>query len=264
MRGAEGAMGHLGRVRRVAGPWRRTVAIAGVSLVVLVIGVLLLVQAVGGAQQLAAWMEALEALGVRLSELVERSGAWAPLTYVVAKAVTFITVPWIGYPLNVASGALFGLVGGVLLTALGDTLGACTLFLLSRWAGYRVVARLVGTDRMSRVDAVLDRGLGGWRELLFFRVVVPIPFNLVSLAAGLAYKLRPWHFATVTFLTAAPKIFTVGIGAGFVAGEWMEVAVATGLFVVAIAALLSRRRVRKAVVRLLRWRRDEEALSRNG
>ncbi|CAN5213967.1 hypothetical protein BH24ACT16_BH24ACT16_14920 [soil metagenome] len=257
-------MSHLKRITWAAGPWRKRLLVASISLAILLVLGFLLVQAIGGVQRLSEAMGQLEALGVWMSELVERSGAWAPLTYVIAKALTFITVPLIGYPLNVASGALFGLVGGVLLTAVGDTLGACTLFLLSRWAGRRTVERLAGEERMARVNSVLDRGLGGWRELLFFRVVVPIPFNLVSLAAGLAYKLRLWHFAIITFLTASPKIFTVGIGAGFVAGEWLEVAVAGGLFVVAIAALLSLRRFRKAVVRALRWRRDEEALSHEG
>lgn len=249
-------MSHLKRVGWAAGPWRRTLLLVLGALGLLLVAGLLFLQAIGGTQQLAMLMEQLQALGLRLGEWVERSGPWAPLTYVVAKALTFMTVPWVGYPLNVASGALFGLFWGVLLTAIGDTLGGCILFLLSRWAGHRAVQRLIGEERMQRVDAVLDRGLGGWRELLFFRVVVPIPFNFVSLAAGLAYKLPLQHFAIVTFLTASPKIFTVGIGAGFVAGEWMEVALASALFVVAVAALLTKRSVRKAIVRALRWRRD--------
>lgn len=251
-------MGHLKRVIWALGPWRRAITVAGVSVVALLVAGVLLIQAIGGMQRLAAIMDGLTEIGVWMGGFVEASGAWAPVTYVAAKALTFITIPWIGYPLNVASGALFGLVWGVLLTAIGDTLGACTLFLLSRWAGRRTVERFAGEERMQRVDTVLDRGLGGWRELLFFRVVMPIPFNLVSLAAGLAYKLPLRHFAVVTFLTASPKIFTVGLGAGFVAGEWLEVAVAAGLFLIAVAALLTRRRVRKAIVRGLRRRRDEE------
>lgn len=261
-------MSHLKRITWAAGPWRKRLLVAGISLAILLVLGFILVQALGGVQQLVALVDQakaqLQALGVPVRDWVAQSGPLAPLTYVISKALIFIFVPVAGYPLNVASGALFGLVGGVLLTAIGDTLGACALFLLSRWAGHRAVKRVIGEERMQRVDRVLDRGLGGWRELLFFRVVVPIPFNLVSLAAGLAYKLPLRHFALVTFLTASPKIFTVGLGAGFVAGEWLEVAVAGGLFVFALAALLSLRRFRKAVVRALRWRRDEEALSQEG
>ena len=40
---------------------------------------------------------------------------------------------------------------------------------------------------MARVDRIIDTGLGGWRELLFFRVVVPMPITQSGhLAAGLA------------------------------------------------------------------------------
>ena len=202
--------------------------------------------------------------GERLRGLVEQSGAWAPLTYVAAKAATFIFLPWAGYPLNVASGALFGLFWGVILTALGDTLGGCILYGLSRWAGRPAVARILGESRMARVDRVVDTGLGGWRELLFFRVVVPIPYNLVSLAAGLAPTLTLRQYATVTFLTAAPKVFTVGIGAGLVTGEWMEVAVACVLVVIAVAAMLTVRSVREALMRALRWRRKEKRLEEEG
>jgi uncharacterized membrane protein YdjX (TVP38/TMEM64 family) len=89
---------------------------------------------------------------------------------------------------------------------------------------------------------------------------VPIPYNLVSLAAGLAPTLTLRHYVTVTFLTAAPKVFTVGIGAGLVTGEWMEVAVAGGLVVISVAAMLTLPSVRKALTRVLRWRRREKRI----
>ncbi len=234
---------------------RRSLLMVGlIALVVLAVVGFLVVRALGGTEGLAGLMDQTQALGLRLRELVEQSGPLAPLTYLVAKALTFIFLPWGGYPLNVASGSLFGLFWGFILTAAGDTLGGCLLFCLSRWKGRPVVARVVGEGRMARVDGVLDRGLGGWQELLFFRVVVPIPYNLVSLAAGLAPKLRLRSYVLVTFLTTAPKIFTVGLGAGLVTGEWAEVAVAGVLFVLAFAALLARRDIRKALTRALRWR----------
>ena len=230
------------------------------ALVVLLVVGVLVVKALGGAEHLATLLEQVQTIGLRMRDWIEHSGPLAPLTYLAAKAVTFIFLPWAGYPLNVASGALFGLFWGVVLTALGDTLGGCILYGLSRWAGRPAVARILGEGRMARVDRIVDTGLGGWRELLFFRVIVPVPYNIVSLAAGLAPTLTLRQYAAVTFLTAAPKVFTVGIGAGLVTGEWMEVAVAGGLVVIAVAALLTRRNVREALVRALRWRRRENRL----
>ena len=240
--------------------WSGPVVVGLLALVALAVIGFFVVRAFGGSEQMAGLMEQLQAAGLRMRDWIEQSGPWAPLTYLVAKAATFIFLPWAGYPLNVASGALFGLFWGVILTALGDTLGGCILYGLSRWAGRPAVARIVGEGRMARVDRIVDTGLGGWRELLFFRVVVPIPYNLVSLAAGLAPTLTLRQYATVTFLTAAPKVFTVGIGAGLVTGEWMEIAVACVLVVIAVAAMLTVRSVREALMRALRWRRREKRL----
>jgi uncharacterized membrane protein YdjX (TVP38/TMEM64 family) len=252
------------QIEWAARPWRGRIVVGLLVLVVLGVVGFFVVRALGGTQQLAVLMEQVQTVGLRMRDWIEQSGPWAPFTYLVAKAVTFICLPWAGYPLNVASGALFGLFWGVILTALGDTLGGCILYGLSRWAGRPTVARIVGESRMARVDRIIDTGLGGWRELLFFRVVVPIPYNLVSLAAGLAPTLTLRQYAIVTFLTAAPKVFTVGIGAGLVTGEWMEVAVACVLVVIAVAAMLTVRSVREALMRALRWRRKEKRLEEEG
>jgi len=249
------------RVDWAGRPWLVLVVVGLLALIVLAVVGFFVVGPLGGARQLAVIMEQVQTLGLRMRDWIEHSGPWAPLTYLLAKAVTFIFLPWAGYPLNVASGALFGLFWGVVLTALGDTLGGCVLYGLSRWAGRPAVARILGERRMARVDRIVDTGLGGWRELLFFRVVVPIPYNFVSLAAGLAPTLTLRQYAVVTFLTAAPKVFTVGIGAGLVTGEWMEVAVAGGLVVISVAALLTQRSIREALMRALRWRRRETRLN---
>jgi uncharacterized membrane protein YdjX (TVP38/TMEM64 family) len=242
-------------------PRRGPVVVGLLAVVVLALVAFFVVRVLGsGDEQLAALMEQLQTAGSSMRDWIEQSGPWAPFTYLAAKAATFIFLPWAGYPLNVASGALFGLFWGVVLTALGDTLGGCILYGLSRWAGRPAVARILGESRMARVDRVVDTGLGGWRELLFFRVVVPIPYNLVSLAAGLAPTLTLRQYATVTFLTAAPKVFTVGIGAGLVTGEWMEIAVVGLLVVIAFAAMLTLPSVREALRRALRWRRREQRI----
>lgn len=256
-------MSHLKRITRTLEPWRGKILVALVSLAVLLILGFLFLQAIGGIQQLAVLVDQfkaqLQALGEPVRDWVAQTGPWAPLTYLFSKALIFIFVPVAGYPLNVASGALFGLFWGLTLTIVGDTLGGCALFLLSRWAGRPAVARLLGKGRMSQVDRVLDIGLGGWRELLFVRVILPIPFNLVSLAAGLVPKLRLRSLILIISLTELTKIYLVGIGAGLATGEWWPIAAsAVGLPVIAVVALFTRRRVRKAIVRALRWRRYKE------
>ncbi len=243
--------------RRVLPGWAaerwRGLVVAALLALVLLTGAIFLVWWFGGFEQLRALSEELQALGERLRALVEGAGPWAPLAYVAAKAFTFAVVPPASSPLNIASGALFGLFWGVLLTAIGDTLAGCTLYGLARALGRGPVARLVGDRGMKRVDRVLDRGLGGWPELTFVRLVLPIPYNLVSLAAGLTRELSFRQYLVVTFLTASiPNVFEVGFGAGLATGQWAEAALAVGLTAIGVAALLTRRSVRETLVRVLR------------
>lgn len=232
---------------------RRGLIVAGLLTLWFLAGVIFLVWWFGGFEQLRALSEELRALGKRLQALVEGAGPWAPLAYVAAKAFTFAVVPPASSPLNVASGALFGLFWGVLLTAIGDTLAGCALYGVARALGRGPVARLVGERGMERVDRVLDRGLGGWPELLFVRLVLPIPYNLVSLAAGLTRELSFRQYLVVTFLTASiPNVFEVGFGAGLATGQWAEAALAVGLTAIGVAALFTRRSIRETLVRVLR------------
>lgn len=257
-------MSHLRRITRAIRPWRKALLVALISLVALLAAGFIVVQALGGVQQVVVLVDQLKtqllALGEPVRDWVAQTGPWAPLTYLFSKALIFIFIPVAGYPLNVASGALFGLFWGLVLTIVGDTLGGCALFLLSRRAGRPAVARLVGKGRMSQVDKVLDIGLGGWRELLFVRVILPIPFNLVSLAAGLVPTLSLRALVLIISLTELTKIYLVGIGAGLATGQWLPVAISSvALPVIAVFALLTRRRVRKVIVRAVRWRSKEDS-----
>ena len=120
------------------------------AVVVFVVGLPILVGAFDG--------------GERLQELVERSGPWAPLTYVAAKAAATIVAPFGGVPLKAASGALFGLAGGF-YSLIGDVIGGCVCFLAARKVGWNAVRRLTGDGGTARLNVLLDRGLGGWRGL---------------------------------------------------------------------------------------------------
>ncbi len=238
----------------------RLVAAGLLTLVLLAVAVYLL-WALGGLQQLRALLGGLRALGERLGALAEEAGPWAPLAYVAAKAATFGVLSPASPPLNVASGAVFGFPAGLALTAIADTLAGCALFGLARYLGRRPVARVVGERVMKHVDRALDKGLGGWRELAFFRLVVPIPYNFVSLAAGLARGLSFREYLAATLVAdAIAEAHVVALGAGLAAGaagQWARV-LYIGIAVFSVAALLARRRVRDAVVRLLRSKPAED------
>ena len=87
------------------------VVVGLLALVVLAVVGYFAIKALGGGEQLAVLMDRLQTIGLGMRDWIEQSGPWAPLTYLVAKAVTFIFLPWAGYPLNVASGRSSGSSG---------------------------------------------------------------------------------------------------------------------------------------------------------
>lgn len=196
------------------------------AIVVLAAGLPVLAGALGG--------------GERLRELVEHSGAWAPLAYVVAKAAATIVAPLSGVPLKAASGTLFGFVGGFSYSVLGDVIGGCICFLVSRYLGRRVVGRLVWDDRMANVRKALARGVGGWRELLFCRMTFSAVYNLLSYAAG-STKLPFWQYLAVTTfggVTHTGFLVTIGASAAF---SWeARLAAYAGIAILAALALLGK------------------------
>jgi uncharacterized membrane protein YdjX (TVP38/TMEM64 family) len=199
------------------------------AIVVLMVGIPILVGVFDG--------------GERLRELVERSGPWAPLTYVVAKAAATIVAPFSGVPLKAASGALFGVVGGFFYSLIGDLIGGCVCFLAARYAGRNAVERLTGDGGMARLNVLLDRGLGGWQGLLFFRVTFPAIYNLVSCAAGSTRLPFRQYLAVTTFGGIIHTAILVTIGASVTLGWEARAAAYAGIALLALLAMIGGRRL---------------------
>jgi uncharacterized membrane protein YdjX (TVP38/TMEM64 family) len=203
-------------------------------VIVLAVGLPVLVGALGG--------------GELLRGLVESAGPWAPLAYVAAKAATTIVAPLSGIPLKAASGALFGFVGGIGYSVLGDVIGGCVCFWATRYAGRSVVVLFAGTDGMARVDEFASYS-GGWRAVLFGRLVLSPVYNLVSYAAGLT-KLPFWQYLAVTALGGIVHTsFLVSLGASAVLDWKMRLAAYAGIAVLAALALLGGRHLRRILDR---------------
>lgn len=215
-----------------SGAPHRSVAAKLVVIVVLAVGLPILVGTLGG--------------GERLRVFVEHSGAWAPVTYVAAKAMATIVAPFSGVPLKAASGALFGLTGGVVYSLFGDVIGGCVCFLAARYAGRSTVERLTGEARLSRV---LDRGLGGWRELLFFRVTFPAIYNLLSYAAGSTRLPFRQYLAVTAFGGIIHTSILVTLGASVALSWEVRIVAYAGIAALALLALFASRHLRGVLAR---------------
>jgi len=187
--------------------------------------------------------------GERLRALVEQSGAWAPLTYVAAKAASTIVAPLSGVPLKAASGALFGLAGGVFYSLCGDVIGGSLCFLTARYVGWSTVEHLDGDSRMAHLNGVLDRGLGGWRELLFLRVTIPAAYNLLSYAAGSTRLPFRQYLAVTTFGGIIHTSILVTLGASVALSMEMRVMAYAGIALLSVLALFGVRHLQGILAR---------------
>jgi uncharacterized membrane protein YdjX (TVP38/TMEM64 family) len=136
-----------------------------------------------------------------LVALRDRLGAswWSPVAFVVAYAA-LAALDFSGLVLTLAGGVVFGFERGVVLNTIGANLGANAAYALARGLGKDAVAALLGA-RFSRMQRFAEAG--GFLWLLRLRLIPIVPFNLLTLAAGVAGM--PWRpFAAATALGIVP------------------------------------------------------------
>jgi uncharacterized membrane protein YdjX (TVP38/TMEM64 family) len=186
----------------------------------------------------------LKAVGIeRLQHTVAEMGAWAPAVYIVLKASTYIVAPLGGSPLHVSAGALFGLGYGTLYSLVGDVLGGCANFWISRLLGRRMVVQVVGPQGMSRIDS-FSRQLGGWRALLFARLFLSSVYDFISYAAGLTSLAFRRYLVITAIGGIMPTLLFVAIGASVAENRRMLLWASGGLVILGLVPLVLHRRMR--------------------
>lgn len=133
---------------------------------------------------------------------IENAGAWTPLVFVLLKAATYVIAPLSGTSIKLASGALFGVWEGLLLSILGDTLGSALNYWIARLFGRAGIAKFAGKKSLNQVDHVMSR-VATWQILLAARFVLSFMYDFISYAAGLA-KFKFGQFVTVSALGGIP------------------------------------------------------------
>jgi len=166
---------------------------AGLVLVGVVIGIVLLLRAYGTPQ----------VADVRAA--VAAAGAWAPLAFVALQAgLTVAPIPRTVFTL--VAGALFGWAAGIVLTLLATTLAAVVAFVLVRSTGGRVVERHVRGGAVAWVKARLDHH--GLLAVASLRLVPVVPFAALNYVAGLS-AVRFWPYLAGTVVGIVPGTVAV-------------------------------------------------------
>jgi len=194
------------RPRRTAAWWRLFV------LAALVLGLIAVVQRAGGGDVLR--MENLH----RLRRAVDRVGVAAPVVFIagyVLAAVAFAPA----LPITVLSGLLFGPFWGSVYASIGSTLGACSTFLIARYAARRLVERWVaGSPALARFDRAATRY--GVRLVMVTRTVPLFPYNVQNYVYGVT-GIGFGPYALTSWLGMMPSTVAFAIAGGAVTeGGW--------------------------------------------
>ena len=146
----------------------------------------------------------------KIQEVITSYGAWGPILYIIVYAIR----PVIFFPatlLTAVSGALFGPVGGILYTIVGENLSANFAFILGRYFGRHFVAE---NERgwIKKIDKKVHDN--GFMTVLMMRLLY-FPFDLTNYGCGLT-SVKHRDYALATFIGILPGLTTfVLLGASF-------------------------------------------------
>ena len=173
----------------------------------------------------------------QIQVIVHNAGWRGYLIFVIAYAIaTLLILPVTAF--NIAGGALYGAVMGLLLTTMGALISALLAFILARSLKFSVA-----DERWAKVSVNLVAGGVGYSFAA--RLLPVIPYSVVSLIAGLSpIKRRDYLLGTLlgTPLGIAPFVFlgstgvqvrdrhdllpllasSMGLGLLIVAGIWYQ------------------------------------------
>lgn len=140
-----------------------------------------------------------------LEDYLERTGGWMSVLFVILQFLQVVILPIPSTVTVIAGSALFGPFRGSILSLLGIVIGSLTAFVVGRYAGYKVVAWLVGQETL---DKWLKKVKGKDKLLLSAMFLLPVfPDDILCFVAGLS-SMSLWLFLGVIFVSRVLSIFT--------------------------------------------------------
>ena len=198
---------------------------------------------------------------------LERAGVWMSLVFIALQFLQVVILPIPSTVTVVAGSALFGPLLGSIYSLVGILLGSFTAFAVGRFAGYRVVAWLVGKETL---DTWLKKIKGKDKIFLSAMFVLPVfPDDVLCFVAGLS-SMSFGLFALVIVISRILAIFTTSYSVSLIPFDtwwglliWALIAVA----VVVVFFLLYKKsdvileRIHKLFHREVRIKEKEETSS---
>lgn len=137
-----------------------------------------------------------------IREFVSKSGAFAPLAFILLQISQVVLTPLSHYTVSLAGGFIFGTWKGFLYNWVGRVIGTAIAFYLARIFGRKMLKHLVKIETLQKYDYFFEKG----KILLFLAYFLPgFPDDELSYLAG--------------FSSISPKIFLPLMALGHVGGS---------------------------------------------
>ena len=141
----------------------------------------------------------------QLEAYLERSGSWMAVVFILLQFSQVVLLP-IPSTVTVAAGSfLFGPLLGSVYSLIGIMIGSLVAFLIGRYAGYRVVAWIVGQETLEKKKKKIK---GKDKLFLSAMFVLPVfPDDVLCFIAGLS-SMSLVFFLVVIIISRILAIFT--------------------------------------------------------
>ena len=173
-----------------------------------------------------------------LLEFVQENMLVAVLAYIgIYIVATVVMTPGAGV-LTIAGGFLFGLVTGSILTVIGATLGASTLFFAAKSSVGSILRDKAGPFLSKMEDGFKQ---DAWSYMFALRFIPAVPYPVANIAPAL-FGAKYFQYAITTMFGIVPGVVAYtwigsGLGATFDAGENPDLAGVAKNLIPALIAL---------------------------
>ena len=175
-----------------------------------------------------------------LQSFLLQFGIWTPLVFFLLQLLQIIIAPIPGGTVGLVGGALFGTIGGFLISATGTLAGSVIVFLLSKRFGRPFVIRFVSSELLEKYDQIKESKLN---TVLFLIFLFPLfPDDMLCFIAGLS-PMPVKTFILIVMLARTPSVFiNTMIGAGIMDDSPTQFIIAVTIYAVLIAVLYFNRK----------------------
>jgi uncharacterized membrane protein YdjX (TVP38/TMEM64 family) len=147
---------------------------------------------------------------------VKSFGIWAPVISFLLMIFQSLIAPLPAFIITFANAAVFGWLGGALLSWSSAMAGAVLCFFIARFLGRDVVEKLTTKFALDSVDIFFKRY--GKFAILIARLLPFVSFDVVSYAAGIT-NIEFWPFFVATGIGQLPATLVYSYVGGMLVGS---------------------------------------------